>query len=60
MPPFFGCPSGGLTEGTETILAFIAFCLMPQHFVPLALLFAIACWITTVSRMLAAVKGFRE
>ncbi len=49
---------GGLTEGTETILAFIAFCLLPQHFVPLALLFAAACWITTVSRMLAAVRGF--
>jgi phosphatidylglycerophosphate synthase len=51
---------GGLTEGTETILAFIAFCLLPQHFVPLALLFAAACWITTVSRILAAVKGFRD
>jgi phosphatidylglycerophosphate synthase len=51
---------GGLTEGTETILAFVAFCLLPQHFAPLALLFAAACWITTVSRMLAAVRGFRE
>ncbi len=51
---------GGLTEGTETILAFIAFCLLPQHFVPLALFFAAACWITTVSRMLAAVRSFRD
>jgi len=51
---------GGLTEGTETILAFIVFCLMPQHFAPLALFFAAACWITTISRMLAAAKSFRE
>jgi phosphatidylglycerophosphate synthase len=51
---------GGLTEGTETILAFIAFCLAPQHFVPLALVFAAACWITTVSRVLAAVREFRS
>ncbi len=51
---------GGLTEGTETILAFIVFCLLPQHFVPLALFFATACWVTTVSRMLAAVRSFRD
>ena len=51
---------GGLTEGTETILAFIAFCLVPQLFVPLALVFAVACWITTASRMLAAVRSFRD
>lgn len=51
---------GGLTEGTETILAFIVFCLLPQHFAPLALFFAAACWVTTVSRMLAAAKSFRE
>lgn len=51
---------GGLTEGTETILAFISFCLLPQHFVPLALLFATACWITTVSRILAAARSFRS
>lgn len=50
---------GGLTEGTETILAFIAFCLFPAHFVTMALLFAAACWVTTVSRVLAAGKSFR-
>jgi len=51
---------GGLTEGTETILVFIAFCLLPQHFAPMAWGFAAACWITTVSRMLAAARGFAE
>lgn len=41
----------GLTEGTETILAFVLFCLFPQHFVILATLFAIACLITTATRL---------
>lgn len=51
---------GGLTEGTETILAFIAFCLFPDYFVALALGFAAACWITTISRILAAARSFRD
>ncbi|WP_355660416.1 CDP-alcohol phosphatidyltransferase family protein [Halomonas salifodinae] len=41
----------GLTEGTETILAFVLFCLFPQHFVILATGFAIACLITTATRL---------
>ena len=51
---------GGLTEGTETILIFMAFCLAPQYFAWLAYLFAAACWVTTVSRILAAARSFRE
>jgi len=50
---------GGLTEGTETILIFVAFCLLPQHFAVMAYAFAAACWVTTVSRILAAAKSFR-
>jgi len=49
---------GGLTEGTETIVIFMAFCLLPQFFAPLAWAFAAACWITTASRMLAAARSF--
>jgi len=49
---------GGLTEGTETIMVFMAFCLLPQFFAPLAWAFAAACWITTASRMLAAARSF--
>ncbi len=49
---------GGLTEGTETILAFIAFCLFPAVFVTLALIFAAACWVTTISRAIAAYRAF--
>ena len=41
---------GGLTEGTETILFFVAICLWPGAFPWLALLFAAACAVTTVTR----------
>jgi phosphatidylglycerophosphate synthase len=42
---------GGLTEGTETILIFMAFCLAPQYFALMAYAFAAACW---------AARSFRE
>lgn len=45
----------GLTEGTETIAAFVLFCLWPQHFPILAYLFALACAVTIVTRI---VGGF--
>jgi phosphatidylglycerophosphate synthase len=45
---------GGLTEGTETIIAFILFCLMPGSFAVLAVLFGTLCWITTLFRALSA------
>ncbi len=45
---------GGLTEGTETILAFVAFCLLPGWFPQLALLFGALCWVTTLSRIAIA------
>lgn len=41
---------GGLTEGTETILFITAICLWPTLFPPLAYVFAIAAFITTVTR----------
>ncbi|MGY4877505.1 CDP-alcohol phosphatidyltransferase family protein [Vreelandella aquamarina] len=41
----------GLTEGTETVIALMVFCLFPHHFAWLASLFAIACLITTVTRL---------
>ena len=41
---------GGLTEGTETIALFIAMCLFPGLFPGLALIFAAACAITTLTR----------
>ncbi|MDF2152428.1 CDP-alcohol phosphatidyltransferase family protein [Vibrio sp. CAU 1672] len=41
----------GLTEGTETIGCFIAFCLFPQHFTVIAYIFGVACWFTTFTRI---------
>ncbi|MCL9782041.1 CDP-alcohol phosphatidyltransferase family protein [Vibrio sp. S4M6] len=41
----------GLTEGTETIACFIAFCIWPQYFSIIAVVFGIACWFTTVTRI---------
>lgn len=51
---------GGITEGFETILAFVLFCLWPQHFVWLALVFAALCWITTCSRMWAGYQTLKH
>ena len=49
---------GGLAEGAETIGFFVAVCLFPQVFVPLAYLFALACAITTLFRLLQGWKAF--
>lgn len=43
---------GGLTEGAETIAVFVAFCLWPDLFTPLAYSFAFFCGLTTLSRWL--------
>lgn len=45
---------GGLTEGTETILCFVIFCLFPGSFIGLAYLFGALCWITTAFRAATA------
>lgn len=45
---------GGLTEGTETIAFFVACCIFPGAFAPLAWIFAAACWITTATRVISA------
>jgi phosphatidylglycerophosphate synthase len=51
---------GGLTEGGETIAAFVAFCLFPAAFPWLAWLFGAACWLTTLSRVLTAWRSFGD
>ncbi|HWG46686.1 MAG TPA: CDP-alcohol phosphatidyltransferase family protein [Gemmataceae bacterium] len=50
---------GGLTEGTETIVLFVAICLLPEQFALLAWIFGGLCWLTTISRIVAAVQVFR-
>ncbi len=44
----------GLLEGSETIAFFVALCLWPVAFVPLAWGFALLCLVTAVLRLLAA------
>ena len=50
----------GLTEGTETILVFIAFCLWPEYFPVLAYIFAAACGITIVTRIFFGFTTLKE
>lgn len=42
---------GGLTEATETIAAFVAMCLWPHWFAPIACGFAALCAVTTALRI---------
>ena len=50
----------GLTEGSETILFFIAVCLWPQAFIVLAYIFACACFITVFTRIAGGYKTLRR
>ncbi len=50
----------GLTEGTETILAFIAFCIFPQYFAVIAYLFGAACWFTTFTRIYSGFHTLKD
>lgn len=47
---------GGLTEGTETILLFVAICLVPDAFPWMAWVFGALCWATTAGRVAAAIR----
>ena len=49
---------GGLTEGTETIAVFTAFCLFPGAFAALAYIFGALCWVTTAARIATARRSF--
>lgn len=50
---------GGLTEGTETAALFIAICLAPDWFDPLAWGFGALCWLTTATRVASAALMLR-
>ncbi|WP_421780996.1 CDP-alcohol phosphatidyltransferase family protein [Kiloniella litopenaei] len=51
---------GGLTEGTETIILFLALCIWPEKFVLMAWIFGALCWLTTVFRIHAALDLFDD
>ena len=52
--------TGGLLEGTETIVFFVLLCLFPGWFVPLAFGFGVLCLITAFARVLLALKVFQD
>jgi phosphatidylglycerophosphate synthase len=50
---------GGLTEGTETIAAFVLACLLPGWFPVIAWVFGGLCWLTTATRITVAWQTLR-
>jgi phosphatidylglycerophosphate synthase len=51
---------GGLAEGFETILVLCLFCIMPQHFVLIAFVFASICWLTALIRIWGGFKTLQS
>ena len=51
---------GGLTEGTETIAAFTAMCLWPDHFPAIATVFSALAVLTTLMRWSWGWRAFSE
>lgn len=51
--------TGGLLEGSETILFFVALCLFPAWFAPLAWVFGALCLVTALARVALAWRVFR-
>ena len=49
----------GLAEATETIIAFVLFCLIPDWFSVIAYYFCILVIVTTATRFLLAYRNFR-
>lgn len=49
---------GGLTEGFETVLCFVAMCLWPNHFALIAYIYAAMCCLTTLTRIIAGWHAF--
>lgn len=51
---------GGLTEGFETILVFILFCVFPEGFVLIASIFAALCGFTALTRLFSGYRTLRR
>jgi phosphatidylglycerophosphate synthase len=52
--------AGGLAEGTETVLVYVLFCLLPRQAAGIAWGFAAAVGITAVQRVVAGLRLLRE
>ena len=50
----------GLAEATETIAVLLAFCLFPQWFSEIAIIFAFVCFYTALSRIVLARASFKR
>ncbi len=48
----------GLAEGTETIIAFVLMCLLPQYFALIAVVYSAMCVITVIQRTIGAKIDF--
>ncbi|MBI4031829.1 MAG: CDP-alcohol phosphatidyltransferase family protein [Proteobacteria bacterium] len=48
----------GLAEGTETVIAFVLICLMPDHFTAIAVIFGLMCLVTAAGRIRKGMKDF--
>ena len=51
--------STGLMEGGETIAFFLLFCIFPEYFPTLAVIFAALCMLTVVQRFVLATRSLR-
>ena len=51
---------GGVAEGTETVLVYVAFCLFPQHATQIAWIFAVAVLVTAIQRVVGGVLLLRR
>ncbi len=52
--------AAGLMEGTETIAFFVALCLLPALFAPLAWAFGALCLVTAIARIAQARQNFQD
>jgi phosphatidylglycerophosphate synthase len=49
----------GLAEGFETIVVLCLFCLLPEYFVVIAVIFALVCWLTAILRIWLGYQSLR-
>jgi len=49
---------GGICEGTETAAVLILFCILPDYFNIICLIYGILCWLTTLGRVYSAWTDF--
>ncbi len=48
----------GIAEGAETVVAFVAMCVVPQHFGEIAYGYAALCFLTVIQRSVVAARAF--